>query len=383
MLHLITGTNGAGKTLHALKWVMERATKENRPVAHNGRFKPKPGGPLDGWKQIDFKDWQAEPDGTIFLIDECHNDLPTRPSSAAVPEHIKMLAEHRRRGFDFYFISQHPGNIDSFVRKIVGSPGWHRHIKRLWGQDFVSILEWDAVNLNCEKANSSHKDGTSSQSRFPKEVYNWYESATIHTNKRKVPKMLIVFIVAVLVAAVMAFIAYKRVTAGTDMKNHIPTAPADSGATTGQIIGGPANKHVTTDEYLELRRPRVPGFPHTAPAYDDVTKPVVAPFPAACVQNASKCHCFTQQATRLHISEDICKQIVKDGYFVDWAADGNRPQQVHQQQVHQQQAQQPLQQPQKQVSYSPPPAYQQAPELVGFEERMAERNASVVSTLKR
>ena len=29
-----------------------------------------------GWKQIDFKDWQTVPDGAIFLIDECHNDMP-------------------------------------------------------------------------------------------------------------------------------------------------------------------------------------------------------------------------------------------------------------------------------------------------------------------
>ncbi len=191
MLHLITGTNGAGKTLHALKWVMERSKKENRPVCHNGRFKPKEGGPLESWKQIDFKDWQNEPDGTIFLVDECHNDLPNRAAGAVVPEHVKMLAEHRRRGFDFYLISQHPANVDSFVRRLIGSPGWHRHIKRIWGQDFVSVLEWDSVNLNCEKANSSSTNGTSSQSKFPKEVYEWYESATIHTNKKKIPKEII------------------------------------------------------------------------------------------------------------------------------------------------------------------------------------------------
>ena len=93
MLHLITGSNGAGKTLFTLKWVMERVEKEGRSVCHNGRFSLVAGGPLANWKKVDFSDWQAKHDGTIFLIDECHNDLPTRPASAAVPDPIKMLAE--------------------------------------------------------------------------------------------------------------------------------------------------------------------------------------------------------------------------------------------------------------------------------------------------
>ena len=46
MLYLISGANGAGKTLNTLKWVRERQLKENRPVCHNGRFDPVPGGEL-------------------------------------------------------------------------------------------------------------------------------------------------------------------------------------------------------------------------------------------------------------------------------------------------------------------------------------------------
>jgi hypothetical protein len=120
MLHLITGANGAGKTLNTLKWVRERSLKENRPVCHNGRFEPVPVVSCRAGKN-DFKDWQKEPDGTIFLIDECHNDLPVRSSGAAVPEEVRMLAEHRRRGMDFYLVTQHPQNVDNFVRRLVGS----------------------------------------------------------------------------------------------------------------------------------------------------------------------------------------------------------------------------------------------------------------------
>ena len=171
---------------NTLKWVRERSVKEGRPVCHNGRFEPVEGGELSNWKRIDFKDWQKEPDGTIFLIDECHNDMPVRGASATVPDEIRMLAEHRRRGMDFYLVTQHPQNIDNFVRRMVGSPGWHRHLKRTFGADLVSCIEWAAVNPNCEK-DGSGKTGTVSMVGFPKEVYGWYKSASLHTGEKENP----------------------------------------------------------------------------------------------------------------------------------------------------------------------------------------------------
>ncbi|WP_120970490.1 zonular occludens toxin domain-containing protein [Comamonas sp. lk] len=315
MLFLLTGTNGSGKTLNALKWVMERATKEGRPVVHNGRFKPVVGGPLESWKKIEFKDWQAEPDGTIFIIDECHNDIPNRPSGSAVPDSVKMLAEHRRRGFDFYLITQHPANIDSFVRRLIGSPGWHRHLKRIWGQDLVSCLEWDTVNLNCEKPGSSSATGTSSTVRFPKEVYKWYESATIHTNKKKIPKAVIFFVIALFASIVFTYLSVRNVSqiGKTDQAEAATSAGGSSGRSDGP------RPPMTPAEYAASFKPRLPGFPHTATRYDDVTRPIVAPYPAACVEMKSKgCHCYSQQGTKLVVDSDICVQIVKNGYFVDW-----------------------------------------------------------------
>lgn len=156
MLYLRTGSNGSCKTLFTLADVRALQVKSGRPVAWNGRFKLKPEKETEfGWKRIDFKDWQAEPDGTIFLIDECHNDMPKRSAGSAVPEPIRMLAEHRARGFDFYLLTQHPMNIDEFVRRLVGAPGWHQHLKRIFGgSNGTRVLQWDAVNPQCEKDGS-------------------------------------------------------------------------------------------------------------------------------------------------------------------------------------------------------------------------------------
>ena len=315
MLYLITGANGAGKTLNTLKWVRERSVKEGRPVCHNGRFEPVEGGELSSWKKIDMKDWQAEPDGTIFLVDECHNDFPLRAPSSAPPDYVKMLAEHRRRGFDFYMVTQHPQNIDSFVRRLIGSPGWHRHLKRSFGADLVSCLEWNAVNPNCEK-DGSGKTGTVTMIAFPKEVYDWYRSASLHTGKRKIPRAVWVLLACAIAIPSLGYFAVSRVV-GNATKTATPAAadkpagaPAEGSVATGKFL--------TVAGYLDARKARIQGFPHTAPAYDKVTEPVIAPYPAACVEMGPRCDCFTQQGTLMQVQAAVCAQIVRRGFFVDW-----------------------------------------------------------------
>lgn len=325
MLYLITGANGAGKTLNTLKWVRERSVKEGRPVCHNGRFEPVEGGELSTWKKIDFKDWQAEPDGTIFLIDECHNDLPLRPPSATPPEHIRMLAEHRRRGFDFYLVTQHPQNIDAFVRRLIGSPGWHRHLKRTFGGDLVSCIEWAAVNAQCEK-NGSGKTGTVSMVAFPKEVFGWYKSASLHTGKKKIPKTVWTLLALVIIIPLMLYFAgttlMDNVTGKARVEAAAKATQVDSSSAAPAPVPAAARLDTSTVEhYLVQRVPRLPDFPHTAPIYDDTTKPQHAPYPAACVHMGKTCKCYTQQATLMQVSGDVCKQIVAQGFFVDWQRD--------------------------------------------------------------
>jgi zona occludens toxin len=317
MLHLITGANGAAKTLNALKWVRDRQIKETRPVCHNGRFEPVEGGELSSWKKIDFKDWQAEPDGTIFLIDECHNDMPVRQAGSATPDHIKMLAEHRRRGMDFYLITQHPQNIDSFVRRLIGSPGWHRHLKRTFGADLVRCIEWAAVNPNCEK-DGSGKTGTITTIPFPKDVYGWYKSASLHTGKKKIPRQVWVLLGAVAVVIAGGWYGVKKLRETIEDPKAAAAKTAAAGGPQSQQQPMQRAAPMTVDEYLDSRKPRIPDFPHTAPAYDDVTRPSDAPYPAACVEMGKTCKCYTQQATLLQVSGAVCLQIVRQGFFMDW-----------------------------------------------------------------
>jgi len=386
MLYLITGANGAGKTLNTLKWVRERSVKEGRPVCHNGRFEPVEGGELESWKKIDAKDWQAQPDGTIFLIDECHNDFPTRSAGSTPPDYVRMLAEHRRRGFDFYLVTQHPQNIDVFVRRLIGSPGWHRHLKRTFGADLVSVLEWPAVNPQCEK-DGSGSSGSVSMQAFPKEVYGWYRSASLHTGKKRIPKAVWMLGVCLLLVPVFGYFAitgfYGNVTkqAKPSTENET-TAPGQIPSQQHQQPLQP-NRKLTADEYVTERVARLADFPHTAPAYDDVTKPTEAPYPAACVQMGKTCKCYTQQATLLQVSGTVCLQIVAQGFFMDWKSVKGEysPKDRHQQPMQQQQGQQVAQAYPVRSVPVPMPAARPEPPQNHYLQGLAARNSQVRSSL--
>lgn len=316
MIYFRTGANGAGKTLLTLKEVREKSLAESRPVYYNGRFEML----ADfGWIKIDAKDWQAQPDGAIFLFDECHNDFPVRGTRDGVPEYVKGLAEHRRRGFDFFLITQHPMNVDAFVRRLIGAPGWHQHLKRASGAPLVSVIEWASVVDQPQKAGSG-ASGSVKMVAYPKEVYGWYQSTSLNTAKVRIPFQVKVLVFAVLAVPVMGYYGWQAL-----MKNAAPktqaaptSTPAGTMANNMANTPGAAKPLLTAAEWVTSFQPRLDGFPQTAPRYDDLTKPTDVPYPAACVQSKDRCQCYSQQATRLVVPLVVCQQIVAGGYFKDW-----------------------------------------------------------------
>jgi zona occludens toxin len=315
MLYLTTGGNGAGKTLLTLRDVRAKGIAENRPVYHNGRFKPVEGGELSSWKQIDIKDWQSIPDGAIFLVDECHNDFPVRSTRDALPEYVRMLAEHRSRGFDFFLITQHPLNMDSFVRRLISAPGWHRHLKRASGAPLVSVLTWPAVNDKCEK-NGAGTSASTEMVRYPREVFDWYESTSLNTAKIKIPFQAKMLLASVLLVPLLGWYGYKTMNQRFAPKETVSAAPVAA-----PELGATAAKPQavqTPEQYAESFEPRVAGLAYTAPRYDELTKPSNVPYPAACIQMGKRCECYTQQATKLPVPLALCSDIVKGGYFNDW-----------------------------------------------------------------
>lgn len=318
MIYLSTGANGAGKTLFSLYDCRELQLKDLRPVYYvEGRFRPL--APLIeefGWKPCKFEEWQDLPDGSIIFCDEVQEDLPKRPTNGVVPDHIKKIAQHRVRGFDFFMQTPHPGNLDSFVTRIIGAPGWHRHFKRVAGAAPTSSeLRWDAVNNQCEK-HGSGKNAQISMRGFPREVYSWYQSAEVHTGKLKIPK-----------AAIYLFVALPCIVGLFYWAIHMMGSKAvPVSAASGGVLGGPASavaKPKTAREVADDYTPRFLGLMHTAPVYDKLTEPKRVPVAAACIMSATKgCKCFTQDATPYPIDKAMCAGLVEHGTFYAFQPEG-------------------------------------------------------------
>ena len=379
MIYLTTGANGAGKTLLTLKDVREQQLKENRPVYYHG-FEIEPAKAAEfGWQEFDPKKWQDLPDGSICVMDECQNEFPLRRSGADVPDYVNAVAQFRRkRGFDFWMICPHPSLLDVFIRRLIDKPSWHRHLKRAFGADVVSVLKFSAPDLKCEDPGAG-KRGEVSMRPYPKEVYSWYRSASLHTGKKKIPRAVWFLAAAAVMVPAMIWGAYSSLRAKTVDRSAI--VANELGAKAGPI-GTDARADVVKlhiDDYLKLRKARLPDFPHTAPIYDDVTKPAVAPYPAACIKMGKTCKCYSQQATLLQVSGAVCLQIVDKGFFVDW-------------QQQEQPAVQTMREPAREVAHLekspvvvpvPEPAQQPAQVQTWWDQSLAARNAQVRLNLVR
>lgn len=326
MFYVRTGANGSCKTLFTLRDIRDLQLKTGRPVAHNGRLKIYPHIEKEfGWKQIDFKKWQDEPDGTIFLVDEVYHDLPPRPNGSMIPPYVAKLAEHRSRGMDFFMLCLHPSQFDSFIRKAVGAPGWHQHLKRVAGASpLTRVLQWDAVNDNCQKDGSGKTAQITTRAQ-PKECYDWYESAFIHTGKVRIPKQVFVFLISMTLAVALGSYAIYRlwpkkaeaVKAEASQMVNGGAVGGPGAARKAQGVGAESARPVSAAEYAELQTPRFAPLMHTAPAYDELTKPKRVPLPAACVSMRSKgCKCYTQDGTPYPMDASVCLAIVKDGIFL-------------------------------------------------------------------
>lgn len=323
MINLITGLPGNGKTLYAIWYMLKyiksenaRAEKEGLPLREvfyagiNDLTLP--------WTKIEPDKWHECPQGAIIIIDECQTTFAKLPNAAKPPEHYAALALHRHKGHDLFLITQHPMFVDTFLRKLVAK---HIHMVRKWGTQGSTVHEWAQVRENCEKP-PARKDSIKTGWAFPKEVFQYYKSAEVHTVRRNIPKHYYILALCVVALVVFGYWFYARTQAkikGTNAPDAAMVAPGQG----GNFGGGGGNKSVPFDpvadakQYVGVHTPRFIGLPHTAPVYDEIRKPTEAPLPVGCVQSASRCNCFTQQATKMDVPKDICQQIVANGYFDD------------------------------------------------------------------
>ncbi len=309
---LVTGLPGHGKTLYTLARWKDEAEKNGRPVFHNGIKNLK----IPGWQDWKTEEWEKLPPNSIMVVDECQFVFPVR-GRGQPPEFIEKLATHRHLGVDFIIITQNPMLLDSFVRRLVDR---HFHVVRKFGTHFATVHEF--VNGCNDNVHKTRKDSIRHEWRYPKHVFDLYTSAEAHTVKTRIPAKVYVLCAIPFVFAALAYAAYSRLNPDA-MVERAGGKPATEQAAPGQPVQhsptqNPGPEELTPAQYYAQYTPRIEGLPHTAPAYDEVTKPTEAPYPAACVASAKSCKCYTQQATKLQVTESLCRDIASGGFFMAW-----------------------------------------------------------------
>lgn len=320
---LITGLPGHGKTLYTLSRFKDEAEKASRPVFHNSIK----GLNIPNWQEWDVQKWQDLPSGALMIIDECQFSFPQR-GRGQPPDWIERLATHRHLGLDFVIITQNPMLIDSFVRRLVDR---HFHIVRKFGTHFATIHEF--VNGCKENVDKSREGSIRHEWRYPKEVFEWYTSAELHTVKRRVPAKVWILAAMPLVFIACAYWAYtrlnpeaaaNRVKSDPNVIRNEFTPSMGNNNFTGRSVST-ENPTMTPQQYMAAYTPRINELSYTAPVYDELTKPTIAPYPAACISSKTRCKCYSQQATLLDISADFCREITARGFFLAFAKNPDQP----------------------------------------------------------
>lgn len=310
MLYLVTGTPGSGKTLNTIKFIRENKQFADREIYFFGirnlsdEF---------GWIELSEEqayNWHDLPSNSVIVFDEAYNIFPTKHGAKGTPDHVSKLAVHRHKGFDIFLICQKvTGQLDTFVRGLVNR---HQHYARIMGSLNINRFTWDVCQTNPDSP-TARKDSNVDQFRMDKKYFGAYHSADEHTHTLSVPWKKIAFmgvLVVLLVLLVRSLLGYfNREPESFDQYNSsTPGMPP---------IYSSQQAAIPPLTYAELLTPEIDGMPWTAPIYrDSYTDVQDWPRPAACyVSERTGCRCFTQQASRLDVSEDICAAIVAGGWF--------------------------------------------------------------------
>lgn len=303
MITLITGINGSGKGVFGLDTIIKKANDENRQVYYHGI----PDCKVPGWIELDDpKQWMSLPPNSIFVQDEAQEIYPPMSSSVIAPPHIMKLGRHRQEfGLDMYFMTPHPMGVHSMLRR---GAGQHFHLVRKWGREESVVHEFQQARENVDK---NRKDSLTKSYKFNKSIFGLYASAPAHTMKSRTPLRVVMMWCLPIPIIVLAYFAYHQYGKAKTLNTVSDVQP---------LLGSNLTSLPQTlpVDWFKQQTPRVAELPQTAPKYDELTKPVNVPFPAACVASTRKCVCVTNQGTKFNTSDLICRQIVKDGFFKDF-----------------------------------------------------------------
>lgn len=314
MITLFTGMPGAGKTAAMVDLLRQFAGDRPIYVHFDPEARRRPDQKMLHetltlpHQPTHANTWYLDvPDGAVLVIDEVQDVWRPRGPGSKVPEAIAQLETHRHAGVDVFLTTQAPRLVDANVRGLVGR---HVHIRdtgflgRYW-------YEWP----ECNEAMVWKSCPNKRKFKLPKQVFDMYTSANVHTKPvRSTPLVLYVAVAAVAGLALCIFLVYRVVTRGAPVEEAKKAdKPAAISPSTQAAPAAPGRSGGLIDDRVDWI-PRVGHRPESAPAFDHLRIVVVMPRVTGAICIDDKCMCHTQQGTNAGLTNDQCKA---------WAA--NRP----------------------------------------------------------
>jgi len=326
---LITGTPGMGKTALAVSLMMDMEGK--RPIYVMGipdlKIEHTQCPPIKDWTEARYDD-DANPDlelhyftfppHSAVIIDEAQRVYRPRNSSSKVPPHVAAFETVRHTGVEFFLLTQSPKLLDSNIRELVG-----KHIaigKRLLGR---YLYEWPKVGDIDSKL--SREEAARRRYKPPRKAFSLYKSAEVHLKSST--RIHQVFFV---LAAALAFFGWSAWSAFQVVIKH--TQPALPASPVHQVELQRPGAVAQTDAIPQAAAlseldflPVYPDDPGSAPAYEGMRQIAAVPRIETCISTSTRCICYTQQQTRVPITEERCRKIAAGEHFDPYRIDAPPP----------------------------------------------------------
>ena len=295
MITLITAVPGSGKTLYCIGLIL-KAVEQGRPVYAN----------IDGLKIAKCHpapdDWRDTPEGSLVIYDEAqqpHLYPSTAHRGEVKDERLRQMEVHRHTGHDLVFVSQSPSFLHHHIRKLAGE---HIHLYRAFGAKVVTKYTWQHT---CDSPNDRGEQTRADAVpwKFPKEWFQYYTSATIHTHKFKLPKKLAALLV--FIAVVVALVVWNASTNESSLLTGSGVAQHVEPVTVEKAPSAPSGVRPapTTGPKSAL--------PATTTLYDwsatETAKPV-----SGCIYNETRCQCFDASGDLFAMGHAQCLSVAQN-----------------------------------------------------------------------
>ena len=311
---VITGQPGNGKTLRSMEMLEAALKKGDRPVYVSG---VKGSLPAKARQLENAREWEKVEDGALIFIDEAWRDFGHLQDArgAPTPAYVQALATHRHRGIDFVMTTQMVNQLYPFMRGLIGE---HVHVVRKFGTSLCTVYTWGEV---CEdvKSQGQRDKALSSSWVQPSHLFGQFESATMHTIKRKIPWRLALIPACIIGALVLGWVVYAKMKTG---ELNATAQQADSGvagtASTARPVAGTGKASMTPAEWKKMVTPRIAGIHGSQPLFDGrkaLSRPATYCMISGPVETG-RCVCYTEQATVIpDVLPSRCRRAARFGEY--------------------------------------------------------------------